>query len=262
MNEHDSLMAAARRPAIRRVPALRPLQWLRDGWRDFMRHPGPSMVYGIIVTLGGWLALSVALPHAEFFTSAVAGFVMVTPLIASGVYELSRQGEQGLRPGFMDSVRALRRNGNSIADVGIALLLMCLFWERVVAVMFALSYGGDMGSVTDFASKVLFSGDYLGVVLAWVLSGALLASVVFAATAVGMPMVIDRDCDVVTAMLTSWRAVLGNLPAMAVWAALIVGLSLLSIFTALIGLVVVMPLLGHATWCAYKDVVEPGVAGK
>lgn len=256
MSQHNPEMKPAGRPSIHKVPALRPLHWLREGWRDFMRHPGPSMVYGLIVTLGGWLALSVALPHAEFFTSAVAGFIMVTPLIASGVYELSRQGEQGLRPGFMDSVRALRRNGNSIADVGIALLLMCLFWERVVAVMFALSYGGDMGSVTDFMSEVLFSGDYLGVVLAWVLSGALLASVVFAATAVGMPMVIDRDCDVVTAMITSWRAVLGNLPAMAVWAALIVGLSLLSIFTALIGLVVVMPLLGHATWCAYKDIVE------
>lgn len=256
MNQHDSDTSAAKRPSIRRVPALRPLHWLREGWRDFMRHPGPSMIYGFIVTLGGWLALSLALPHAEFFTSAIAGFVMVTPLVASGVYELSRQGEQGLRPGFMDSVRALRRNGNSIADVGIALLLMCLFWERVVAVMFALSYGGDMGSVTDFMSEVLFSGKYVGVVLAWVLSGAALASVVFAATAVGMPMVIDRDCDVVTAMLTSVKAVLGNLPAMTVWAGIIVGLSLLSIFTALVGMVVIMPLLGHATWCAYKDVVE------
>lgn len=256
MNVSNSESTAARRPSIRRVPALRPLHWLREGWRDFLRHPGPSLVYGIIVTLGGWLALSVALPHAEFFTSAVAGFVMVTPLIAAGVYELTRQAEQGLRPTFMDSVRALRRNASSIADFGLALLIMGIFWERVASVMFALSYGGDMGSVKDFINEVFFSGKYVGVVVTWFLSGALLASVVFAATAVGMPMVIDRDCDVVTAMLTSWRAVLGNLPAMAVWAGLIVGLSLLAISTALVGLVVVMPLLGHATWCAYKDVVE------
>lgn len=256
MNEHDSEMTAAKRPSIRRVSPLRPFHWLRAGWRDFLRHPGPSMVYGIIVTLGGWLALSVALPHAEFFTSAVAGFVMVTPLIAAGVYELSRQCEQGGRPGFMDSVKALRRNASSIGDFGIALLIMGIFWERVASVMFALSYGGDMGTVKDFMNEVFLSGKYIGVVVAWFLSGAVLASVVFAATAVGMPMVIDRDCDVVTAMLTSWRAVLANLPAMAVWASLIVGLSLLSISTLLVGLVVVMPLLGHATWAAYKDLVE------
>jgi uncharacterized membrane protein len=235
---------------------LRPFHWLCDGWREFRRHPGPSLIYGIIVTLGGWAALSLALPHAEFLTTAIAGFIMVTPLIAAGVYELSRQGEQGSRPGFVESVKSLRRNASSIADYGLALLLMGIFWERVVAVMFALSYGGDMGSVTDFVREVLFSGKYVGVVLAWLLSGAVLASVVFAATAVGMPMVIDRDCDVVTAMITSVKAVLANLPAMAVWAGLIVGLSLLAMSTLLVGLVVVMPLLGHATWCAYREVVE------
>lgn len=256
MSERDSVLPASRRPSVRRVTPLRPFHWLREGWRDFLRHPGPSLVYGIIVTVGGWLALSVALPHAEFFTSAVAGFVMVTPLIAAGVYELSRQCERGGKPTFLDSVRALRRNASSIGDFGIALLIMGIFWERVASVMFALSYGGDMGSVKDFANEVLLSGKYLGVVIAWLLSGAVLASVVFAATAVGMPMMIDRDCDVVTAMLTSWRAVLSNLPAMAVWASLIVGLSLLSISTLLVGLIVVMPLLGHATWAAYKDVVE------
>jgi uncharacterized membrane protein len=256
MNASVTEKPAAPRPTIRRVPALRPFHWLREGWRDFLRHPGPSMIYGIIVTLGGWAALSLALPHAEFFSTAVAGFVMVTPLIAAGVYELSRQCETGDCSGFVDSVKALRRNAASIADYGLALLLIGLLWERVVAVMFALSYGGDMGSVTDFASNVLFSGDYVGVVAAWLLSGALMASVVFAATAVGMPMVIDRDCDVVTAMLTSVRAVLANLPAMTVWAGLIVGLSLLAISTLLVGLVVVMPLLGHAAWCAYRDVVE------
>lgn len=256
MNEHDPETSASRRPTIRRVSVLRPLHWLREGWRDLMSNPGPSLVYGMIVTLGGWLALSLALPHAEFFSSALVGFVMVTPLIASGVYELSRQREQGLRPTFMDSVRALRRNASSIADFGVALLLIGILWERVVAVMFALSYGGDMGSVKDFMAEVLFSGKYVGVVLAWLLSGAVMASVIFAATAVGMPMVIHRDCDVVTAMITSVKAVLANLPAMAVCAGLIVGLSLLSMFTLLVGLVVVMPLLGHATWCAYRDVVE------
>ncbi|MDF2447254.1 MAG: hypothetical protein K0S46_2490 [Moraxellaceae bacterium] len=256
MNASVTEKTAATRPAIRRVSALRPFHWLREGWRDFLRHPGPSMIYGVIVTLGGWGALSLALPHAEFFSTAVAGFVMVTPLIAAGVYELSRQCETGDCTGFLDSVKALRRNAASIADYGLALLLIGLLWERVVAVMFALSYGGDMGSVTDFASNVLFSGDYVGVVTAWLLSGALMASVVFAATAVGMPMVIDRDCDVVTAMLTSVRAVLTNLPAMTVWAGLIVGLSLLAMSTLLVGLVVVMPLLGHAAWCAYRDVVE------
>lgn len=253
MNNTDTPPAL---PSVRHVDALRPLHWLRAGWHDLLQHPGPSLAYGLIVTLGGWVVVTLTLPHAELFTSVIAGFVLVAPLIAAGIYELTRQCEAGEPPSFINSVKSLRRNAGSIADYGIALLLAGILWERVAAVMFALSYGGDMGSVKDFVGEIFFSGKYLGVVLAWLLSGAALATVVFAVTVVGMPMVIDRNADVVTAMIVSVRAVFANLPAMLVWAGLIIGLTLLGMVTAFVGLVVVMPLLGHATWCAYRDLVE------
>ena len=132
------------------------------------------------------------------------------------------------------------------------LILAGILWERVAAVMFALSYGGDMGSVKDFVSDIFLSGNYWGVVIAWLVSGAILSSVIFSVTVIGMPMVIDRNADVVTAMITVFR----NLPAMLVWAALIVVLTGLGMALALVGLIVIMPLLGHATWCAYKDLIQ------
>ena len=241
---------------IREVGPTRPFFWLKSGWQDMMTHPGPSLMYGILVTVAGWAIVTLAAPHAELFTSVVTGFVLIAPLIAAGIYELTRQREAGEPASFINSVKSLRRNINSIADYGIVLILAGILWERVAAVMFALSYGGDMGSVKDFVSDIFLSGNYWGVVIAWLVSGAILSSVIFSVTVIGMPMVIDRNADVVTAMITSVRAVFSNLPAMLVWAALIVVLTGLGMALALVGLIVIMPLLGHATWCAYKDLIH------
>lgn len=241
---------------INTVGFWRPLHWLRSGWQDLMAHPAPSLAYGVLVTVAGWAIVTLAAPHAELFTTVVSGFVLVAPLIAAGIYELTRQREAGEKASFWGSVKSLRRNAGSIADFGIVLLLAGLLWERVAAVMFALSYGGEMGTVADFVRDVFLSGEYLGVVITWAVTGGLLASVIFAVTVVGMPMVIDRDADVVTAMLTSIRTVFANLPAMLFWAALIVSLTAVGMLLALAGLILVMPLLGHASWCAYKDLVR------
>lgn len=241
---------------IRKVELLRPFFWLKSGWQDLMAHPGPSLMYGILVTVAGWGIVTLAAPHAELFTSVITGFVLIAPLIAAGIYELTRQREAGEPASFINSVKSLRRNMNSIADYGIALLLAGILWERVAAVMFALSYGGDMGSVTDFVKDIFLSGNYWGVVIAWLVSGAILSSVIFSVTVIGMPMVIDRNADVVTAMITSVRAVFLNLPAMMLWAAIIVVLTGLGMALAMAGLIVTMPLLGHATWCAYKDLIH------
>lgn len=242
---------------IRKVELLRPFQWLKAGWQDFMAHPAPSLMYGILVTVAGWAIVTLAAPHAELFSTVVSGFVLIAPLIAAGIYELTRLREAGEKATFMNSIRNLKRNKSSIADFGIVLILVGILWERAAAVMFALSYGGEMGNAKDFVAEVFLSGKYWTVVIAWLISGGILASVIFSVTVVGMPMVIDRDADVVTAMITSVRSVTTNLPAMMLWAALIVVLTGLGMVLALFGLIVIMPLLGHATWCAYKDLVQP-----
>ncbi len=241
---------------IKKVELLRPLHWLKAGWQEFMAHPGPSLMYGILVTVAGWAIVTLAAPHAELFSTVISGFVLIAPLIAAGIYELTRQREAGEQASFINSIRSLKRSKGSIADFGIVLILAGILWERAAAVMFALSYGGDMGNAQDFVKEVFLSGKYWTVVIAWLVSGSMLASFIFCITVIGMPMVVDRNADIVTAMVTSVRTVFTNLPAMALWAAIIVVLTGLGMATALLGLIVVMPLLGHATWCAYKDLVE------
>ncbi|MFP5430617.1 MAG: DUF2189 domain-containing protein [Gammaproteobacteria bacterium] len=241
---------------IRKVGLLRPFHWLKVGWQDFMTHPGPSLMYGILVTVAGWAIVTLAAPHAELFSTVISGFVLVAPLIAAGIYELTRQRDAGEPASFLNSIKSLKRTKGSIADFGIVLILAGILWERAAAVMFALSYGGDMGNAQDFVKEVFLSGKYWTVVIAWLVSGMLLASFIFCITVIGMPMVVDRNADIVTAMITSVRTVFANLPAMMVWAGLIVLLTGLGMATALLGLIVIMPLLGHATWSAYKDLVQ------
>lgn len=249
------MTTAAREITIKKVGLLRPFHWLRSGWQELMAHPGPSLMYGILVTLAGWAIVTLAAPHAELFSTVITGFVLVAPLIAAGIYELTRLREAGEKASFINSIKSLNRSKGSIADYGIVLILAGILWERAAAVMFALSYGGDMGYAQHFVKEVFLSGKYWTVVIAWLLSGMVLASFIFSITVIGMPMVIDRNTDIVTAMITSVRTVMLNLPAMLLWAFMIVMLTGLGMATALIGLIVVMPLLGHATWCAYKDLV-------
>lgn len=244
-------------PEIHQVGIGRPLQWLKDGWQDFLDHPGPSLTYGIIVTLLGWLVLTLAAPRPYLFTAAISGFLLIAPLIAAGIYELTRQREQGSpHPTFLDSLRGLRKDAGSIADFSIVLVLAAILWERVAAILFALFYGGEMSSVDGFIREVFLSGNYPGVVLAWFVGGGLLASLVFSITVIGMPMVVDRNADIVTAMATSVKAVIANSTAMALWAAIIVGLVALGMLTFMLGFLIIMPWLGHATWCAYKDLIK------
>lgn len=244
-------------PRIKQVKASQPLVWLKDGWRDLLEHPGPSLTYGAAVTLLGGIILLVGMSSPVFMLTATSGYLLIAPLLAAGIYELTRQREQGkAHPTMMDSLRGLRGDASSVIYYGIVLALSFLVWERVATILFALSYSGQISNIEMFVDKVLFSLEFMWVLVAWLVAGGLLASLVFAVSMVGIPMVVDRKVDIVTAMVTSVKAARANVPAMVVWAALVVGLSLVGWLTAMIGLLFIMPLLGHATWCAYRDLVE------
>ncbi|MEW9900916.1 DUF2189 domain-containing protein [Chitinivorax sp. PXF-14] len=251
LDQHFSL------PRITHVGASKPVQWLRHGWQDFMAHPGPSLVYGVIVAIAGLLIVAIAAPRPYLVTAAVSGFMLVAPLVAAGIYELTRQREAGRKPTFLDSIAGLKASAGTLGQFGVMLAIVAILWERLSAILLALLYGGEMTSVEGFVRQMFLSGQYNGVLAAWMFCGFILASCVFAFTAVGMPMVVDRDVDMISAMMASLRTVVDNLPAMIVWAALIVALTLIGFATMMIGMVVIMPLLGHATWCAYRDLVEP-----
>jgi uncharacterized membrane protein len=243
-------------PHIRRVPLDRPFQWLLLGWEDLRANPVASLAYGLLFAIAGDVILLLALPHPHLFTLAVSGFFLVAPILAAGLYEISRRHARGEPSTFFDTFGGFKRNGESLALFGLLLAIMAIAWERLSAILFALFLSGDIADVGQFVEEVFFSGQHTGFVMAWFVVGGSLAVFVFAVSAVSVPMLLDREVDFATAAMTSFKAVSSNLRAMTLWAAIIVGLTLVGFATLLFGLIVIMPIIGHATWHAYRELVE------
>ena len=240
-----------------RVSASEPLRWLSLGWQDMRRSPVASLSYGVIFAAIGFLILNIASGKPYLLLGATSGFFLLAPLLAAGLYELSRRHAVGDLATFRDSFGGWRRNGQSLADFGFVLTFITLCWEMVSAQLFALSYRGEhIAEVTNFVSSMLLSGTNTQFMVTYSVVGGIVAAVVFALAAVTVPMLVDREVDVVTAMHASLKAVASNPGAMIVWAGLIVALVAVGYATMMIGIVLVMPLLGHATWHAYKALVK------
>lgn len=243
-------------PKIREVAWQKPFAWLGAGLDDLKANPLPSLAYGLLFALGGDLIILATLRYPYLVTVAISGFFLVAPLLAAGLYELSRQTGQGQRILFLDSLKCYRRNGQSIALFGLLLALVTVFWERFTAIAFALLGGAGEGDTAVFLSQLLVSGEHLAFTITWFAMGGLLALIVFALSVVAVPMMLDRGCDPVTAMLASLQAFLDNPTTLLLWAALIVALTLIGFASALFGLILIMPILGHASWHAYRELVE------
>lgn len=241
-------------PKTRKVGADRPIAWLKMGFADLLQHPGPSLTYGGIITVVGWLMLSMVDPNGHFFATLVTGFLLLSPLAAAGIYELTSEREEGRETSFMQSLHDAGKNLSQTAFLGVILGMVAIAWERVSAILFALLYGGQVPAGVSLFEAL--TGEYLNFTLVWVAAGFVLACFVFALSAVSIPMLADREVDSVTAMMTSLRAVAENIGTMLIWAALIVTLTAIGFATYLFGLIVIFPLLGHATWYAYKEMVE------
>lgn len=243
-------------PDINEVDASRPFLWLAKGWDDMRENLGASLSYGIFYAVLGYFILAFAADMPYLFTAALFGFFLVGPIAAAGLYEISRRHEQGQRVNFLQSLAGLRRHSNSLLYFGLGLAIMTIGWERLSAILFALLYLGDAPDPSRFLADVVLSGNYVPFLLAYLVVGGALAILVYVLSVVSVPMLMDRDVDVVTAAMTSTRAVAHNLAAMSLWAGLIVILVGIGFATFMIGMVVTLPLVGHASWHAYKDLVR------
>jgi uncharacterized membrane protein len=241
-------------PVTRKISADRPLVWLKMGWADLMKHPVPSLMYGVLIAAVGAALLLLSGSNFHLLSTAVTGFLLLAPLGAAGIYELSSERDEGRETSFTQSVHDVMKNGGQLAFLGAILGMVAIAWERVSAIIFALMFTGDALSSPSVLAAL--TGELLPFTMVWMAAGFVLACLVFALTAVSIPLLADREVDSVTAMMTSLRAVVENLPAMLVWAALLVGLTAIGFATYLIGLIVIFPLLGHATWYAYKELIE------
>jgi uncharacterized membrane protein len=245
-------------PVIRRVPPGRPFVWLAQGFRDMRGNLVESLVYGVALAAIGWLIWTYTAGRPQQFTASITGFFLLAPLLAAGLYEISRRHELGMDTGFGESLQGWRRSAGGLAQFGLELVLVAILWERLSAILFALFYNGAVPNFDAFFRDVFLSGDYWRLTVVYVVVGGVLATAVFVMCAISIPMLLDRDVDIYTAMATSLIAVGRNIPAMVIWAALIVALTAIGFATLLIGMIVIFPVLGHATWHAYRDLTQSG----
>lgn len=252
----------APRPAviIREVAPDRPWAWLTAGWRDLMGNPQIGFFYGAALTLAGWVLALLLLwaQTAWAILPASAGFFMVAPLLAAGLYEASRLREDGQPVTFAACLGGFTRNGGQLAFMGVVLLVLHLFWVRVAALIFMLMFGINFAPSLEALPMAMLQSDMLlPFLVVGTGAGAVLAAVAFAISAVSIPMLVDRpQMTAIEAIIVSLRAVVANPGAMVFWAGLIVVFTAFALMPFFLGLALVIPLVGHATWHAYRDLVR------
>ncbi len=242
-------------PHVRRVAATAPFLWLAKGWDDMWRTTSISLVYGVLATLAGGILLWLSRDYTHLAPALASGFLLVAPVLAINLYALSRRLERGEPIDWLHLFDDWRQNRGSIALYGLGLAFVLMTWERISAILFALFYRGDVPGLAHFAAEVWLSGAYLELVTAYLFVGGVLAVVVFCFSVVSLPMMLDRDVDALTAVSTSLDAIRTNPSTMLLWAALIAVLTGIGFAALMIPLVIIFPLLAHASWHCYRDVV-------
>lgn len=245
----------ARGLQIRAVPPTAPLRWLARGWSDLMRCPLPGLLHGAAAATFGALLFALAGDRFWLLAGAFSGFLLVAPLLATGLYAVSRELDAGRPAGIATALRAWRPQDHRLVLFGALLALAGTGWVLTSAAAITRFAPSPVHTPADFVNVVVLAAEghlFEG----WLALGAFLAAPIFVSSVVAIPMLMDRPHGVVTAVATSVGAALLSPPAMALWATLILLLSLLGMATAMVGLVIVVPWLSHASWHAYRDLVR------
>ncbi len=245
--------------AVRRVPLDAPWHWLASGWRDLCAIPVMSLTYGAAFCAVGWL-LYYCLNRQELgslIAVFAGGFMLIAPLLAAGFYEMSRRLEQGQPVTFKAVWRACAAAAGRLGFFGIVLFFGYFAWVQLSFLLLSLFLdGSQVPEASQFLHDLMFTNAGLGLMFTSLILGGGLAGMVFTLSSVAAPLLLAKDVDTVSAMATSVRAVSRNPGPMLLWAAVIAGHMALGLATAFVGLVVIFPLLGHATWHAYRDLVK------
>lgn len=260
-------MPAMRTPIVlgqvRTVDALRPLVWFVRGWRDMQRAPGLGLLHGLAF-VGAAIAIAVlGWRHGGLLAGAFSGFLLMAPVLCTGLYEMSRRIARGERPSIRDVLAVWLRGGPAMVRLGVLMAVAGTFWVLLSALLVGAAMelglreafaGGAAASVSAFLNGFVLSPDPWPF-LVWLLTGGLMAATIFALGAVSMPMLVDREVPLRAALLTSVRAVGANPVPMALWATAVMTLTALALGTVVL-MPFLVPLLGHATWHAYVDTVD------
>lgn len=248
-----SAQPAAAPVVLRPLRMTDPLRWIGLGWKDFKRCPGIGLFYGGCFMVMGWALMKVYEAAPAYVMALSAGFLLMGPFLCLGLYRASQRLEQGEKPDFGDSLLAWDTRTGQLAIFGFVLLVLEMIWGRATMVIFAVSFDG----MPDLKGSLLAltDPDNLGFIVAWLGVGALFAGLIYAVSVISIPMILHRQTDAITAGLTSMRLVLTQTPVMLFWGALITVLVVLAMLPWFAGLLIVGPVLGHASWHAYRAAV-------
>lgn len=253
--ELESAEDAARQGSVLDMPLAQldwrsPFEWLSLGWRDFTRTPSIGLFYGACFVLMGWLLVACFHQAPEYSLALCAGFLLVGPFLCLGLYEVSRRIERDEAPSLWSSLTAWRLSSAQLAIFACVLLVLEMLWGRAAMIVFAISFDG----VPDFSGPLssFMTEEYLTFFAAYMAVGAIFAGVIYAISAISMPMLLDRPVDAISAALASMRLVSTQMGVMLLWGALITLLVAMAMLPGFLGLLVVGPVLGHASWHAYR----------
>lgn len=251
----ESSTANTTLPAIRKVKTLAPLEWLALAWQSLSATRFIGMIYGAIFVTMGFTIVIVYATQWQLTMGLIAGFLLVGPFLATGIYDISRQQEANDRVSLLQTFFCWRRNPGAIALFAVILTFCMIVWARVSVIVFALTSNISFPSLKGVVGAI-FSLNNFPFILLWTAVGLVFATIVFAISVVSIPMLLDRSTDTISAVLTSVRVLILNPKAMMLWAFLIATIIGLSLLAGLLGLLVTAPLIGHATWHAYRAMVS------
>lgn len=244
-------------PGIRRVSFDQPFHWLRAGAQDLARAWPLSLFYGVIFALLGYGLVHGAWGNAHLAMAMTSGFLFVAPLLATVFYFLSHRLEHHHKlPNLFVPLLSWRANPASLGLFAVMLVFVLISWERLSAILVGLFLGGSgIGGLSDLLTLGAVQ-QHTSFVLAYLAFGGVLALMMFSLSVVSLPMMLHRKVDFATALMTSFLATRLNIPVMLLWGVLIAALVAVGVATNFIAMVVIFPWLGHASWHAYRGLVE------
>jgi uncharacterized membrane protein len=259
MTHADQAQTAPPDLTIRDIPLSALAAVLRAGWQDFRRAPLYGLFFAGVYVLGGWLIVWAVSAKGQLWWTlpASAGFPILGPFIACGFYEISRRLEKGeslSNPGILTVI--FRQKDRQIPSMAAVIVVFFLFWNFLAHMIFALFLGlSTMTNVTS-SFEVFLTADGLTMLAVGTAVGAVFACLLFSLTVVSLPLLLDREVDFVTAMITSFRCVTENPVTMLAWGGIIAVLLFAGMALWFLGLFLVLPVLGHATWHLYRHALE------
>jgi uncharacterized membrane protein len=253
-------------PKIKTIGMMQPLIWLVMAWRDIAKSGWISIMHGVAMSLGGIAIVAFAHSHFWLLAGALSGFLVVAPVLATSLYGLSRAIERNETPNFSVVLKTWLNWQNShfnkwdndywcMVQFGALLAAAATGWVVTSAALITLLAPVPINGPLDFVHHVMLAPDgWLFEI--WLAVGGVMAAPMFASSVIAMPLLLDRRVTLMQAVLTSWQTVLANPMPMAFWASLIMIFTMLGLGSLLLGLIPVLPMLGHASWHAYRDLVD------